>query len=1168
MKKSLVVLFVLLVASTAFTQTMPPAIFYSNLTSGPNTGGQNNAGAFVTIHGRGFGTSQGSSVVTIGGGNASGYQSWSDTSVTFQLGALSRTGNIVVNVGGVTSNSVPFTIRSGNIYFVSTSGSDKKAGSYSAPWQTLVRATNAVKAGDIIYLEDGYELNATESVRSALFLSRGGTVSAPMAIVAYPHSSVSIGTSTGPITGIDVNTSNWVLSGLAIRGTETAVSIGSVTGVRLTDNDVSCPNGSGSAACIATNGASSFTLLGNNIHDNGSAASTNLTSYQAISLLNTNGVEIGWNAITNTLGCNAISAHSSTGAQHSYLVHDNYIQKTRCEAIALGMVNPSLGAVSLYNNIIQNSGTGPAPAGTSQGYEYAAIAVGGGSNVPVQAYNNTIYDAGEMGGASAGAVCASGAVNLTNNIVYLLGGEQYVSLDTDLSWITGSNNLFFGAGNPLGVFSDSVYGDPKFVTLATNNFHLQAGSPAIDHGATLLLAADYDGVPRPQGAAYDIGAYEYPSQGKGAGTLSISSPSLSFDAVTVGQSAAATAVLSNSSDASVTISQALSNNSNFRVSGINFPLPLKAGESTTLNVSFVPTSAGAQSGTIAVASDALNTPTNIAVNGTAQAPVATVSLSPTSLTFASQTVATTSASQAVTLTNTGTASLSISGITASGDYVQTNNCGSSLAISAKCNISVTFTPTTTGTRSGSISFTDNAASSPQQVLLSGSATPAPSATLQMGTKVLSFGSITAGTSSTQNLVITNTGNVSATISQISTGNTPFSVGAITLPATVAATGSLTLKVTFTPTAAGPYTGTLVIQSNATNATLSAGLSGTGLAPSTTAPFASSSTWKTPVANLTGALFTSLGSALSGTITNPTISPWPKAGWVSIYSAQSSDPVVQLYFNPDAWTNIANGAWLNSGNSPAVEAAIMAGSSTTWPTTWNQYSTADVTGVTQVAPSSYHSQQSNYWSATPNVPATAVPAFGADGHMTVFQPNGWALETMGTIRLSNGNIACMYASYTWPGSNGTGYQNGRRASMVPNYAGLIRNGELASGTIAHALAVSLPENAIKRQINWPAYAVDMSNSYSGAVPYGALLALPPSLNISTLGLTTPLGSAIANAAKTYGMYVVDATAPGTFIVDTEVAASDLPGWSGPEQADLTAIIKALQLVAFTPQPNEQ
>jgi hypothetical protein len=53
-----------------------------------------------------------------------------------------------------------------------------------------------------------------------------------------------------------------------------------------------------------------------------------------------------------------------------------------------------------------------------------------------------------------------------------------------------------------------------------------------------------------------------------------------------------------------------------------------------------------------------------------------------------------------------------------------------------------------------------------------------------------------------------------------------------------------------------------------------------------------------------------------------------------------------------------------------------------------------------------------------------------------------------------------------------------------------------------------------------------------------------------------------------MYVVDATAPGTFIVDTEVAASDLPGWSGPEQADLTAIIKALQLVAFTPQPNEQ
>ena len=189
-----------------------------------------------------------------------------------------------------------------------------------------------------------------------------------------------------------------------------------------------------------------------------------------MSLLNTNGVEIGWNLITNTLGCNAIGAHSSYALQYSYKVHDNYIYKTPCEAIALGTVNPSRGTVSVYNNIIQSSGTGPAPAGTSQGYGYAAIVIGGGASTPAQVYNNTIYDAGGLGGESAGAVRALGAVNLTNNIFYLLSSEQYVSLDTTLSYLTGTNNLFYGAGSPLGIFSDSVASNPMFVGLAANNF--------------------------------------------------------------------------------------------------------------------------------------------------------------------------------------------------------------------------------------------------------------------------------------------------------------------------------------------------------------------------------------------------------------------------------------------------------------------------------------------------------------------------------------------------------------------------------------------------------------------------------------------------------------------------------------------------------------------------
>lgn len=73
-----------------------PSLFFSDLESGPNTGGESNAGTFVTLRGKGFGTTRGSSTVTIGGGEAGSYRSWSDTQVVFQLGPNARTGSIVV----------------------------------------------------------------------------------------------------------------------------------------------------------------------------------------------------------------------------------------------------------------------------------------------------------------------------------------------------------------------------------------------------------------------------------------------------------------------------------------------------------------------------------------------------------------------------------------------------------------------------------------------------------------------------------------------------------------------------------------------------------------------------------------------------------------------------------------------------------------------------------------------------------------------------------------------------------------------------------------------------------------------------------------------------------------------------------------------------------------
>src|SRR5712671_4852632 len=103
----------LLAAAFVYAQTAPPRIFFSDLESGPNSGGQNNNGVWVTIWGKEFGATQGSASVTAGGGAVASYPLWSDSKIIFQLGAGAKSGSIIVNLPGVgSSNGLPFTVRS------------------------------------------------------------------------------------------------------------------------------------------------------------------------------------------------------------------------------------------------------------------------------------------------------------------------------------------------------------------------------------------------------------------------------------------------------------------------------------------------------------------------------------------------------------------------------------------------------------------------------------------------------------------------------------------------------------------------------------------------------------------------------------------------------------------------------------------------------------------------------------------------------------------------------------------------------------------------------------------------------------------------------------------------------------------------------------------------
>ena len=153
---------------------------------------------------------------------------------------------------------------------------------------------------------------------------------------------------------------------------------------------------------------------------------------------------------------------------------------------------------------------------------------------------------------------------------------------------------------------------------------------------------------------------------------------------------------------------------------------LAAGASCTIGVTFTPTAAGAATGALSVSDDATGSPQMVTLTGTGASTAATVTLTPTSLTFTAQALNTTSAPQTVTVKNTGTAAVSITGFGATGPFaIPLGNtegaCGpeTNLAAGASCTIGVTFTPTAAGAANGTLSVSDNATGSPQSIPLTG-----------------------------------------------------------------------------------------------------------------------------------------------------------------------------------------------------------------------------------------------------------------------------------------------------------------------------------------------------------------------------------------------------------------------------------------------------------------
>ncbi len=411
---------------------------------------------------------------------------------------------------------------SGNVYYVSKSGSDSNPGTLAQPWLTIQKAANTMAAGDTVYIKRG---TYNEQIKPL----NNGAVGNLIKYAAYPgDENLTIIDGTGinlpweegliqidgksyiNITGLRITNSN--MNGIRINGAGTDITIyknwfdstfSSAIAVWAQDSNsvdytlyprkniiidgndiyrcVDRLNGYGECITLA-NGVDTFEIMNNHVHYN-LASSTSYGGGEGID-----------------------ATHSKNGR-----IHNNEMDHLGSVALYVDGYRGTTDNVTLYNNLVHDSANGISVAAEEDGV------TGGTKNI--QIYNNIIYDSTSPYNTAltiSGCCINPGFIeNVTISSNTIVKGGIYID-SAKTSNIIFRNNIADSYGVDAVVPEGSVtqdhnlFGiDAKFVNPTVHDFHLLVGSPAIDTGtATDAPNTDFDGNWRPQGAEYDIGAYE------------------------------------------------------------------------------------------------------------------------------------------------------------------------------------------------------------------------------------------------------------------------------------------------------------------------------------------------------------------------------------------------------------------------------------------------------------------------------------------------------------------------------------------------------------------------------------------------------------------------------------------------------------------------------------
>jgi P pilus assembly chaperone PapD len=391
-------------------------------------------------------------------------------------------------------------------------------------------------------------------------------------------------------------------------------------------------------------------------------------------------------------------------------------------------------------------------------------------------------------------------------------------------------------GAKAGSFAITAGGDAGSLAPGASRAISVTFSPTTpgDHSAALSIASNAPGSPHQVGLS-GTGVIPAP-------VVSLSPAALGFGDQAVGTTSASQSVtLTNSGDAPLLVSGvglAGANPGSFSITAGGDSGALAPGASRTISVAFAPTTAGGQTASLAIASNAAGSPHSVALSGSGFVPAPALTLNSTSIDFGSLTVGSTSPPRSVTLTNSGNAPLAISAVSITGAdpgsfAISAGGDAGTLAPGSSRTISITFSPTTPGGHSAGLTIASNAPGGPHLVILSGTGLAAEPV-VSLTPASLNFGDQPVGTTSApQNATLTNTGTAPLVISNVEIVGFSYRSFAIVSgggPGTLAPGESRTITITFTPTAAGINTGNLSVESNAQGSPNLVGLTGMGTTP--------------------------------------------------------------------------------------------------------------------------------------------------------------------------------------------------------------------------------------------------------------------------------------------------------------------------------------------------